>query len=89
MIRDALRAVLAVAVLAAAAGIVVEARRELAVIDLAQRFAGQPMAGQPMAGQPMAGQPMAGQPMPPEPTRLRRLGRAALDMADAALNVVR
>lgn len=84
MIRDALRAVLAVAVLAAAAGIVVEARRELAVIDLAQRF-----AGQPMAGQPMAGQPMAGQPMPPEPTRLRRLGRAALDMADAALNVVR
>lgn len=84
MIRDALRAVLAVAVLAAAAGIVVEARRELAVIDLAQRF-----AGQPMAGQPMAGQPVAGQPVPPEPTRLRRLGRAALDMADAALNVVR
>lgn len=79
MIRDALRAVLAVAVLAAAAGIVVEARRELAVIDLAQRFAGQPMAAQPMAGQPV----------PPEPTRLRRLGRAALDMADAALNVVR
>lgn len=84
MIRDAFRAVLAVAVLAAAAGILLEVRHSLAVIDLAHRSA---MAGQPVHFQ------AAGQPMPPEPaaqpSRLRRLGRAALDMADAALNVVR
>jgi hypothetical protein len=84
MIRDAFRAVLAVAVLAAAAGILIEVRFSLAAIDLAHRTV---TAGQPGSWQP-AGQPMAPEPMPPT-GRLRQLGRAAIDVADAALNVVR
>lgn len=80
MIRDAFRAALAVAVLAAAAGLAVETRHQLNVADLAYRAA--------IAGQPMP-QPIAGQPMPPEPGPLRRLGRATLDLADAAIGIVR
>lgn len=76
MIRDAFRAALAVAVLAAAAGLAIETRHQLNVADLAYRAA-------------IAGQPMAGQPMAPEPGPLRRLGRATLDMADAAIGIVR
>jgi hypothetical protein len=83
MIRDAFRAVLAVAVMAAAAGVVVELRHRLAVIDLSHRLA---VTGHPVAWQ---ASPAAGQPVPAEPGRLRQLGRAALNMADAALNVVR
>jgi hypothetical protein len=84
MIRDAFRAVLAVAVMAAAAGILLELRFNLAAIDLAHRIAA---AGQPGSWQP-AGQPLQPEPMPPT-GRLRRLGRAAIDVADAAMNVVR
>jgi hypothetical protein len=83
MIRDAFRAILAVAVLAASAGIVIEARFHLAAIDLAHRNA---TAGQQTAWH---GHPIAAQPAQQEPGRLRQLGRAALNMADAALNVVR
>ena len=77
MIRDALRAALAVAVMAAAASILVEARFQMAAIDTAHRAA--------LAGQydPQM------QIMPQEPGRLRRFGQATIDLADAALGVVR
>jgi len=83
MMRDVLRAALAVAVMAAAAGLLVEARYQLAAIDLAHRAA---LAGH---AAPMAWQaPLPAAPAP-EPGRLRRFGRAMLDVADAALGVVR
>jgi hypothetical protein len=84
MIRDAVRAALVVAVAAALASIVVEARQRLAIIDLAHRATavGQPIAAMP----PQAGQPGYGQP---EAGPLRRFGRATLDLADAAIGIVR
>ena len=88
MIRDIVRACLAVAAMAVAAALVVQVRYELAAIDVAHRAAIAP-AGQPARGQPAHGQPAAGQPADGQPGPLRRLGRATLDMADAALNVVR
>lgn len=88
MIRDIVRACLAVAAMAVAAALVVQVRYELAAIDVAHRAAIAP-AGQPAHGQPVASQPAAGQPVDGQPGPLRRLGRATLDMADAALNVVR
>lgn len=88
MIRDVVRACLAVAAMAVAAALVVQVRYELAAIDVAHRAAIAPTswvaAGQPAHGQPVPGQPADGQPGP-----LRRLGRATLDLADAALGVVR
>jgi hypothetical protein len=89
MIRDAVRAALVVAVAAALASILVEARQRLAIIDLAHRATavGPPIAAMPApAGQPGYGQPGYGQP---EAGPLRRFGRATLDLADAALGVVR
>lgn len=88
MIRDIVRACLAVAAMAVAAALVVQVRYELAAIDVAHRSAIAP-AGQPAHGQPAHGQPVASQPGDGQPGPLRRLGRATLDMADAALNVVR
>ena len=88
MIRDIVRACLAVAAMAVAAALVVQVRYELAAIDVAHRAAIAP-AGQPAHGQPVASQPADGQPADGQPGPLRRLGRATLDMADAALNVVR
>jgi hypothetical protein len=77
MIRDLLRAALTVLVMSVAAGLLVETRYNLAAIDLAHRAA-------------LAGQPVAYQTAPaPEPGRLRQLGRATLDLADAALGVIR
>lgn len=82
MIHDTLRACLVVAVLAAAASIAVETRHRLAVIDLSARLV---TAHQPQ----MAAAPVY-QPMPqPEVGRLQRFGRATLDLADAALGVIR
>lgn len=93
MIRDIVRACLAVAAMAVAAALVVQVRYELAAIDVAHRAAiapaGQPAHRQPVASQPAARQPVDGQPADGQPGPLRRLGRATLDMADAALNVVR
>lgn len=77
MIRDTLRALLTVAVLAFAAGLLVETRFQLAAIDVAHRSAIQHGPAQFV---------MAPQP---EPGRLRRFGRATLDLADAALGVIR
>ena len=82
MIRDTVRALLAVVVMAVAAALAVEARYQMAAIDVAHRAAVD--MRQPLAAQPATPQPVAGQPGP-----LRRLGRATLDLADAALGVVR
>jgi hypothetical protein len=79
MIHDIVRAALVIAVLAAGCSLLVETRHRLAVIELSSRM---------VAAQPYA-QP-AYQPIPqPEPGRLRQLGRATLDLADAALGIVR
>jgi len=78
MIHDTLRALLIVAVLAAGCSLLVETRHRLAVIELSTRLAMQPYAVQ------------AQHPLPqPEQGRLRQLGRATLDLADAALGVMR
>ena len=79
MIRDIVRAALAVIVMAVAAGLLIEVRYSLAAIDLAHR---QALAG--TAGPQW--QPAA---QAPEPGRLRRFGRATIDLADAALGVIR
>ncbi len=79
MIHDTLRAALVIAVIAAGCSLLVETRQRLAVIELSSRM----VAAQPYAQS-------AYQPMPqPEPGRLRQLGRATLDLADAALGIVR
>lgn len=81
MIRDALRAALVIAVMAAGSALLVETRYQMAAIDAAHRNL---LAGN--YAQPMP----AYQPMPqPEPGRLRQLGRATLELADAALGIVR
>ena len=77
MIRDTLRALLTVAVLAVAAGLLVETRFQLAAIDVAHRSALQQSPAQFVMGPQ------------PEHGRLRRFGRATLDLADAALGVIR
>lgn len=79
MIHDTLRALLVIAVLAAGCSLLVETRHRLAVIELSARLA----TPQPYAVP-------AYQPVPqPEPGRLRTLGRATLDLADAAFGVIR
>jgi len=79
MIHDTLRAALVIAVLAAGCSLLVETRQRFAMLEIATRLASQ----QPYAQ-------AAYQPMPqPEPGRLRQLGRATLDLADAALGIVR
>ena len=82
MVHDTLRACLLIAVIAAAASIAVETRQRLAVIDIASRMA-TPM--QPQAMTMPVYQPI----QQPEPGRLQRFGRATLDLADAALGVIR
>lgn len=89
MIRDILRAALVLAVLAVGTSLVVEARWQLAMIDAAHRGLvashAAPPQWQPM---PTPAHAYAATATPPE-APLRRLGRAALDMADAAIGVVR
>jgi hypothetical protein len=79
MFHDTLRAALVIAVLAAGCSLLVETRHRLAVIELSSRM---------VAAQPYA-QPLYRQVPQPEPGRLRQLGRATLDLADAALGIVR
>lgn len=80
MIHDTLRALLIIAVLAAGCSLLVETRERLAVIELSSRLAAQPYT-QPAYPNP------AGQQA--QPGRLHQLGRATLQLADAALGVVR
>jgi hypothetical protein len=81
MVHDALRAMLVVAVLAVGCSLLVETRQQLAMLEIATRIA----AAQPYAAPAYQAQPT----QQPEPGRLRQLGRATLDLADAALGIVR
>lgn len=79
MIRDLVRTVCVIAVLAVASSLLIETRLQLATIDLAHR----------QAVQPMATLPVPPQPAPAPPGRLRAVGRAVIDLADAGLGVIR
>ena len=76
MIRDAIRAALVVAVMAAGSSLLTETRYQLACIDVAHRQC----IGQPAYAMPQ---------QQPQPGRLRQFGRATLELADAALGIVR
>lgn len=78
MIRDIVRAVLAVVVMTVAAGLLIETRFHLAAIDVAHRAS--------IAGQPAM--PLAASTADTDGP-LRRLGRATLGLADAAVALVR
>jgi len=75
MIRDTIRAALVVAVMAAGSALLVETRYQLAAVDVAHRQC--------------IGQPAYAMPQQPQPGRLRQFGRATLELADAALGIVR
>ena len=77
MIRDILRAALALLVMSVAAGLLIEVRLSLASIDVAHRAT---ISGQQAQYQHRATE---------SPGRLRQLGRASLELADAALGLVR
>jgi hypothetical protein len=77
MIRDIIRAALAVATMTIGAGLLIEVRFNLAAIDVAHRAA---------LGQQVA---QYQHPQIEQPGRLRTLGRATLELADAALGIVR
>ena len=84
MIRDLVRTACVLVGMAVAASLLVEVRFQLACIDMAQRQA-QPM----YARTPEQPQPMYAR-TPEQPVgRLRAVGRAAIDFADAALGVAR
>ncbi len=75
MIRDTIRAALVVAVMAAGSALLVETRYQLAAVDVAHRQC--------------MGQPAYAMPQQAQPGRLRHFGRATLELADAALGIVR
>lgn len=76
MLRDTIRAALAIAVMAAGSSLLTETRYQLACIDVAHRQC----LGQPAYAIPQ---------QQPQPGRLRQFGRATLELADAALGIVR
>ena len=78
MIRDVVRAVCVIAVMAVGASLLVETRMRLACIEAVAR-----------QQQPMPLPPYAVQAPPPPPARLRAVGGAVLNLADPALGVVR
>ncbi len=75
MIRDTIRAALAIAVMAAGSALLTETRYQLACIDVAHR---QCIGGHPAYAMQQ-----------PQPGRLRQFGRATIELADAALGIVR
>ena len=75
MIRDITRAALAIAVMAAGSALLTETRYQLACIDVAHRQC--------------LGQPAYAMPQQAQPGRLRQFGRATIELADAALGIVR
>jgi hypothetical protein len=78
MLRDIIRASLVIACMAIAAALLVETRYHLAAIDVAHRAA----LGQQVAQiQPHS--------QAQQPGRLRQLGRATLELADATLGIIR
>jgi hypothetical protein len=78
MLRDTLKAALAIACMTIGAELLVETRFEIAAIDIAHR---QALAPQIVAQQ-------MPQQMEP-PGRLRQFGRSAINLADAALSILR
>jgi hypothetical protein len=74
MLQDIIRAALVIAVLAIGSSLLIETRYQLAAIDVAHRQS----LGQPAYAMP---QPQLG--------RLRQFGRASLELADAALGILR
>jgi hypothetical protein len=78
MIRDLVRTACGIIAMSVAASLVIETRFQLAAIDAAHRQTAMPVAVTP---------PPA--PAPAPPGRLRAVGRAILDLADAGLGVVR
>ena len=81
MIRDLLRTACVITVMAVACSLLIETRLHFAAIDAAQRQAVTPLAGLPTV------QPQT--PPAPQPGRLRAVGRAVLDLAEAGLGMVR
>lgn len=81
MIRDTLRAALAIAVMAAAAGIVLETRQRLIALEHAGRMIAGPLPPAHAYAAPTTPTQVGG--------RLQQLGRAAIEFADAAMSVVR
>jgi hypothetical protein len=77
MIRDMIRAALTVFVMSVAAGLLVEVRFNLAAIDVAHRAA---LSQQVAQYQPAELE---------QPGRLRQFGKATLNLADAALGILR
>lgn len=76
MLRDLVRTACLIVAMAVAASLVVEVRFRLAAIDVASRPQPQVYGWAPA-------------PTQPAPGRLRAVGRAAIEFADAALGVVR
>ncbi len=74
MFRDILRTALALVTMTIGAGLLVETRFQLAAIDVAHRQS---------LGQPVV------YAQAQQPGRLRQLGRATLELADAAMGIVR
>lgn len=79
MIRDTLRAALAVIAMTIGSALIVETRYQLAAIDIAHR---QTLGTAAIAAPPMTLHT-------PEAGPLRRFGRASIDLADAALGIIR
>jgi len=77
MIRDIIRTACVIAAMTICAGLLIETRYHLAAIDVAHRAA----LGQQVAQYQPA--------QLEQPGRLRTLGRATLDLADAALGIIR
>jgi hypothetical protein len=75
MIRDLVRTACIIATMAVAASLIVEVRFQLAAIEVAAR--------------PQQQAVTYGYAPAPEPGRLARFGRATLNLADAALGVIR
>lgn len=82
MIRDMIRAALVVACMTIGAALLVETRYQLAAIDVAHRNA----TLHAVTPQYAAPQPVHQEQ---EPSPLRRLGRASVSLADAALGILR
>ena len=76
MLRDIVRAGLVMATMSVGAGILIETRLQLAMIDVAHRNVALQAAS-------------AIQPQAAEPSPIRRLGRASISLADAALGIIR
>jgi hypothetical protein len=78
MTRDLVRTACGIIAMSVAASLVIETRFQLAAIDAAHRQTAMPVAVTPLPA-----------PAPAQPGRLRAVGRAILDLADAGLGVVR